>query len=74
MDNKPTITLHFLRNDGRRERTKLTHHNLVEAREVAERVFCQSDGLYTEVDICLENGHVETIQNLHPQLADSSRI
>jgi hypothetical protein len=74
MENKPTITLQFLRYDGRHEGTKLTHHNLAEARELAEQVFRKSDGLYTEVAICLENGHVETVQNLHPTLADFSRI
>jgi hypothetical protein len=28
MDNEPTITLHYIQKDGRRERTKLTHHTM----------------------------------------------
>ena len=74
MENEQIVTLHFLRSDGRRERVKLTHHNFAEARELAERVFDTGNGLYLEVDICLENGHVETIQHLRPTLADLSRI
>jgi two-component system, chemotaxis family, response regulator Rcp1 len=63
MDNQPTITLHYVRKDGRRERTKLAHHTLSEAREVAKWVLHVGNGLYTEVDICPEDGHIETIQN-----------
>ena len=62
-DNESPITLHFVRNDGRRERTRLTHHTLAEARQVAEQVLRIGAGLYTEVDICTEDGHIETIQN-----------
>ena len=63
MDNKPTITLHYVQKDGRRERTKLTHHTMDEARKVAKAVLHVGNGLYTEVDICTEDGTVETIQN-----------
>ncbi len=63
MDNQPTITLHCIRQDGRRERTKLTHHTMFEARELARWVLHIGNGLYTEVDICTEDGVVETIQN-----------
>jgi hypothetical protein len=62
-ENESPITLHFVRNDGRRERTRLTHHTLAEARKVAEQVLCIGAGLYSEVDICTEDGHIETIQN-----------
>ena len=63
MDNRPTITLHYVQKDGRRERTRLTHHTMAEARQVAKAVLHIGHGLYTEVDICPEDGTVETIQN-----------
>ena len=63
MENESPITLHFVRHDGRRERTRLTHHTLAEARKVAEQVLRIGAGLYHEVDICTEDGHIETIQN-----------
>jgi len=63
MDNEPTITLHYVQKDGKRERTKLTHHTMAEARKVAKAVLHAGHGLYTEVDICSEDGTVETVQN-----------
>jgi hypothetical protein len=69
MDNEPTITLHYVQKDGRRERTKLTHHTMAEARQVAKAVLHVGNGVYTEVDICSEDGTIETIQN--PAVAPS---
>jgi hypothetical protein len=46
-----------------RERTKLAHQTLGDARELAKWVLHVGNGLYTEVDICTENGTVERIQN-----------
>lgn len=63
MSNQPTITLHFVQKDGKRERTKLTDHTMAEAREAAKAVLHVGHGLYTEVDICSEDGTIETIQN-----------
>ena len=63
MDNQPTITLHYIQKDGKRERTTLTHHTTFEAREIAKWVLHVGNGLYTEVDICTEDGTIETIQN-----------
>jgi hypothetical protein len=63
MDTEPTITLHYVQKDGRRERTKLTHHTMAEARKVAKAMLHVGNGLYTEVDICAEDGTIETIQN-----------
>jgi hypothetical protein len=63
MNDRPTITLHYVQKDGRRERTKLTHHTMAEARQVAKAVLHVGHGLYAEVDICSEDGSVETIQN-----------
>ena len=68
------ITLDFLRDDGKREQTKLYHHTLAQARRLAESVFRRSNGLYLEVDIIAENGYIETMSNLVPTLADLSRI
>ena len=63
MDNQSTITLHYVRRDGRRERTELDHHTISEAREVAKWVLHVGNGFYTEVDICTEDGTIEMIQN-----------
>jgi hypothetical protein len=63
MDNEPTITLHYVLKDGRRERTKLTNHTMAEARKVAKAMLHVGNGLYMEVDICNEDGTIETIQN-----------
>ena len=65
MDNEPTITLHYIQKDGRRERTKLYNHTLDEARKVAKAKLHAAHGLYTEVDICDDGGTVERIQNLN---------
>jgi len=62
MDREPTITLHYVQKNGRRERTKLTHHTMTEARQVAKAVLHIGNGLYTEVDICTEDGAIERIQ------------
>ena len=61
--DEPTITLHYVRKDGRRERTELTPYTMSEARKVAKAVLHVGHGLYTEVDICTEDGAVETIEN-----------
>jgi hypothetical protein len=63
MHNDPTITLHYVQKDGAREETKLTHHTMDEARKVAKAVLHIGNGRYKEVDICAEDGTVETIQN-----------
>src|ERR1700752_3491315 len=63
MDDRPTITLHYVQKDGKRERTRLTHHTMAEARQVAKAMLHLGHGLYTEVDICAEGGPIETIQN-----------
>jgi hypothetical protein len=58
------ITLFFLRNDGKREATKLSHHTLAQARSLVEAIMGLSNGRYTEVDICTEIGRIETVR--HP--------
>jgi hypothetical protein len=72
-ENESPITLHFVRNDGRRERTRLTHHTLAQARKVAEQVLRIGAGLYNEVDICTVDGHIETIQNSALLVASETR-
>ncbi len=70
MGNEPTISLQCVRENGRREITKLPTHALYEARKLAKRLLRIGNGLYTEVDICSEDGTLETIQNsavpIHP--------
>jgi len=63
MDNEPTITLQCVRKDGRRERTNLTQHTMPEARKLANWILNVGDDFYTQVDICTEDGAIETIQN-----------
>lgn len=63
MENEPVITIHCIRKDGRREITKIRDHPISDARELAEWVLHIGNGLYTEIDICTEDGHVEKIQD-----------
>ena len=65
-----TITLQYVQKDGRRERTKLTHQSMDEARKVAKAVLHAAHGLYAEVDICHDDGTIERIQN--PAVPDAS--
>jgi hypothetical protein len=74
MESQQVITLTFLRDDGKRETTKLNRYTLAETRNVAESVFRKSDGLYVEVEISTETGYSETLSNLQPTLADLRRI
>jgi hypothetical protein len=61
MDNRPTIiTLHYVQKDGRR------------ARKVAKAMLHVGNGLYTEVHICIEDGTIETIQNIEPSPVGAS--
>ena len=60
MENRE-ITLHCIRNDGRRESTKLERLRLDGAHRMAERILQIGNGLYSEVEICTENGCIETI-------------
>lgn len=61
MNEGPTITLHYLQRDGRRERTNLYNHTLDEARKVAKAMLHAAHGLYTEVDL-VHDGTIERIQ------------
>ena len=63
MDIEPTITLYCVRKDGRRERTTISGHTMSDARELAEWLLYTGNGLYTEIDICTEDGTVETVRN-----------
>ena len=70
MGIEPTITLHYVLKDGRRERTKLTRQSMDEARKVAKAVLHAANGLYTQVDICHDDRTMERIQN--PAVPDPS--
>jgi two-component system, chemotaxis family, response regulator Rcp1 len=61
VDKEPSLTLHCVRKNGRRERTKLSLATLSEAREVAQRILRLGGGIYDEVDICTANGPIETV-------------
>ena len=63
MENQPAITLHCITKDGHSERTELAQQTLKDARDLAQWVLHAGNGFYTEVDICSEDGTVETVQN-----------
>ncbi len=44
-------------------KTKISDHTLADARELAEWLLYTGNGLYTEVDICTEDGTVKTIRS-----------
>jgi hypothetical protein len=58
-----SITLHCVRKDGRRETTEVSGHTMSDARELAKWVLNHWNSVYTEVDICTEDGTVETIRS-----------
>jgi hypothetical protein len=64
------MTLYCIRKDGKREQAKLAHQTLADARELAIWVLQAGNGLYTEVDICSEDGTIETIP--HAAVATAS--
>ena len=66
--------LRCLRSDGRHESTKLEHINLDQAHLVAERILQIGNGLYFEVEICTENGCVETVHRDDAVGATSSKV
>ena len=74
MESQQVITLTFLRDDGKRETTTLYRYTLAQARNVAESVFHEGDGLYVEVEISTETGYSETLSNLQPTLVDLWRL
>jgi hypothetical protein len=55
------IKLRCLRTDGRRESTNLERISLDQAHVIAERILQIGNGLYTEVEICTEDGYIETV-------------
>ena len=63
MENESGIIFHCIRKDGKRETTGLTHHTLSDARELAKWVLHIGNGLYTQIEICTENGVIETVEN-----------
>ena len=58
-----SIILHCVRKDGRRETTELSGHTMTDARELAKWVLNHWNGVYAEVDICADDGTVETVRN-----------
>jgi hypothetical protein len=74
MESQQVITLTFLRDDGKRETTRLYRYTLAQARNVAESVFRKGDRRYVEVEIYTEAGYSETLSNLQPTLAVLGRI
>jgi hypothetical protein len=74
MEPEQVITLDFLRNDGHREKTDLDQLTLAQARILAEFALLKGNGRYREVDICMGDGLVETLQNFEPAGASLHRI
>jgi hypothetical protein len=69
MTGGQSLTLHFHRNDDRRERVPLTHCTVAEAIEAVERIFSISEGLYTKAEIYQGNELVKTVENTSVRLA-----
>ena len=63
MPIESSITLLCIRKDGRRERTELSGHRMSDARELAKWVLNHWNSVYTEIDICTDDGTVETVRN-----------
>ena len=63
MGTQPSITLHCVTKNGRRDTTKLTHHTLPQAREVSKWVLQAGNGFYAGVDICTDDGYNETLED-----------
>jgi len=63
MRTEQSITLNFVRMDGKREETKLYQHTLAQTRLAAESTLRKGNGRYTEVDIRTGDGHVETLHH-----------
>jgi hypothetical protein len=63
MTGGESLTLHFHRNDDRRERVPVTHCTVAEAIEAIQRIFSISEGLYTKAEIYQGDRLVETVEN-----------
>jgi len=63
MTGGQSLTLHFHRNDDRRESVPLTHCTVAEAIEAIQRIFSISEGLYTKAEIYQGDRLVETVAN-----------
>jgi hypothetical protein len=63
MTGRQSLTLHFHRNDDRRETVPLTHCTAAEAIEAIQRIFSISEGLYTKAEIYQGDRLVETVAN-----------
>ena len=63
MDREPRFSLNCFRADGQCETINLRDHPMSDARELARSVLKMGNGLYTRVDICADNGLIETV---HP--------
>jgi len=60
-----TITLDFLRDDGKRETATLFDGTLNQARSFADSIFRKAPGLYVEVEIRSDSGYSELTSHLY---------
>ena len=77
MNSEPhkTITLDFIRDDGKHQITNLFYYSLNEARNMADSVFRNAQVRYTEVEIRVDNEYSEILANLYPAtVEDLQRI
>lgn len=63
MTGGQSLTLHFHRNDDRRERVPLTRCTVAQAIEAIERIFSISEGLYRKAEIYQGHQLIETVAN-----------
>jgi hypothetical protein len=63
MTDSQTLILYFYRNDDRREKMSLKHCTVAEAKEAIQKIFGNSDGLYTKAEVYRGNQLIETVAN-----------
>ena len=63
MPDDQTLTIYFHRNDGRRERVRLTHGTISDAMTAIHTAFSVGDGLYTTADVYRGDELIETVAN-----------
>jgi hypothetical protein len=73
MEPAQDMTLHFLRFDGKREITKLSHHTVAQAHSLVEGLLRVTKDVYTEVEIHCDGRYVETVQSPHVALEEAER-
>jgi len=65
MTGEETITLAFVRVDGKEEPVHLSNHTLADARAAAEYILRSASGLYVRADVCVGGYLIESLTVPH---------